>query len=177
MKKIINILSAAVLLFFLNSCATSGSIPTEKVAQLLQSGEFTFMAERANPSNYDVVNVMNSLPNSSSSRMLDLDYGYTIQLKKAELQVELPYFGRMYNPSYDTSKNSYRFTSKDYKVNQQEGKKGSTVYTIQTSDQPIIRRIIMEIFKNGKAYVSIDSNDRAPITYDGYIMENADPKK
>lgn len=177
MKKIINILSAAVFLMFMNSCATTGSIPSEKVAQLLQSGEFTFMAERANPTNYDVVNIMNSLPTSSSSRMLDLDYGYTIQIKKSELQVELPYFGRMYNPSYDTSKNSYRFSSKEYTVDQQAGKKGSTVYTIQTSDQPNIRRIIMEVFKNGKAYVSIDSNDRAPITYDGYIMENSAPKK
>ncbi|MGZ5284650.1 MAG: DUF4251 domain-containing protein [Kaistella sp.] len=37
--------------------------------------------------------------------------------------------------------------------------------------------MIMEVFKNGKAYVSIDSNDRAPITYDGYIMENTAPKK
>lgn len=173
MKKIINILSAAVILILVNSCSTTGSIPSEKVALLLQSGEFTFMAERANPTNYEVVNVMNS----SSSRMLDLDYGYTIQIKKSELQVELPYFGRMYNPSYDTSKNSYRFTSKEYTVDQQAGKKGSTVYTIQTSDQPNIRRIIMEVFKNGKAYVSIDSNDRAPITYDGYIMENTAPKK
>lgn len=177
MKKFINILSAAMLIVFLNSCASAGAIPSEKVATLLQSGEFTFMAEKANPTNYDVVNVMNSLPTSSSSRMLDLDYGYTIQLKKSELAVELPYFGRMYNPSYDTSKNSYRFTSKDFTVNAQPGKNGSTVYTMLTKDQPNIRRIIMEVFKNGKAYVSIDSNDRATISYNGYIMENTVPKK
>lgn len=177
MKKFINILSAAMLIVFLNSCASAGAIPSEKVATLLQSGEFTFMAEKANPTNYDVVNVMNSLPTSSSSRMLDLDYGYTIQLKKSEFTVELPYFGRMYNPSYDTSKNSYRFTSKDFSLSEQPGKKGSTVYTIITKDQPNIRRIIMEVFKNGKSYVSIDSNDRATISYDGYIMENVAPKK
>ncbi len=177
MKKFINILSAAMLIVFLNSCASAGAIPSEKVTTLLQSGEFTFMAEKANPTNYDVVNVMNSLPTSSSSRMLDLDYGYTIQLKKSELAVELPYFGRMYNPSYDTSKNSYRFTSKDFTVSQQTGKKQSAVYTIITKDQPNIRRIIMEVFRSGKTYVSIDSNDRAPISYDGYLMENEAAKK
>lgn len=177
MKNLINILSTAFLFILINSCSSTASIPSAKVAELLRNGEFTFMAERALPSNYDVVNVMNSLPRSSSSRMLDLDYGYTIVLKKSELRVELPYFGRMYNPSYDTSNNSYRFTSKDFTVSQQTGKKGSSVYTILTKDQPNIRRIMMEVFSSGKTYVSIDSNDRAPISYDGYLMENETVKK
>ncbi|WP_332034088.1 DUF4251 domain-containing protein [Kaistella sp.] len=177
MKNLINILSSAFLLILINSCAATPNMPSEKVAALLRNGEFTFMAEQAQPSNYDVVNVMNSLPRSSSSRMLDLDYGYTIVLKKSELRVELPYFGRMYSPSYDTANNSYRFTSKDFTVSQQTGKKQSSVYTIITKDQPNIRRIIMEVFSSGKTYVSIDSNDRAPISYDGYLMENEAAKK
>ena len=177
MKNLINILSAAVLLILMNSCTSTANLPSAKVTELLRNGEFTFMAEQAQPSNSDVVNVMNSLPRSSASRMLDLDYGYTIVLKKSELRVELPYFGRMYNPSYDTSNNSYRFTSKDFTVSQQTGKKGSSVYTILTKDQPNIRRIMMEVFSSGKTYVSIDSNDRAPISYDGYLMENETVKK
>lgn len=177
MKNLINILSTAFLFILINSCSSTASIPSAKVAELLRNGEFTFMAERALPSNYDVVNVMNSLPRSSSSRMLDLDYGYTIVLKKSELRVELPYFGRMYSPSYDTANNSYRFTSKDFTVSQQTGKKGSTVYTFLTKDQPTVRRIIMEVFSNGKTYVSIDSNDRTPISYNGYLMESELPKK
>ena len=177
MKNLINILSAAVLLILMNSCTSTANLPSAKVTELLRNGEFTFMAEQAQPSNYDVVNVMNSLPRSSASRMLDLDYGYTIVLKKSELRVELPYFGRMYNPSYDTSNNSYRFTSKDFTVSQQTGKKQSSVYTIITKDQPNIRRIMMEVFSSGKTYVSIDSNDRAPISYDGYLMENETVKK
>lgn len=177
MKKLFNIFSAALLMMFINSCASTGNIPSEKVASLLNSGEFTFMAQQANPTNYDVVNVMNSLPGSSSSRMLNLDYGYTVQIRKTELLVELPYFGRMYTPSYDPSKNSYRFTSKDFTINQQAGKKESSVFTIITKDQPNVRRIIMEVFRNGKAFVSIDSNDRQPISYDGYIMENIAVKK
>lgn len=177
MKNLINILSTAVLLILMNSCTSTANLPSAKVTELLRNGEFTFMAEQAQPSNYDVVNVMNSLPRSSASRMLDLDYGYTIVLKKSELRVELPYFGRMYNPSYDTSNNSYRFTSKDFTVSQQTGKKQSSVYTIITKDQPNIRRIIMEVFSSGKTYVSIDSNDRASISYDGYLMENEAAKK
>lgn len=163
---------SVMMLMLLSACGSTTNIPREKVNSLLQSGEFTFMAQRAVPTNFDVVNVMNSLPNSSSTRMLQLDYGYTIRLKSNELLVELPYFGRMYTPSYDTSKNSYRFTSKDFSLMQAEGKKGSRIYTISPNDHKEVRRIIMEVFANGKAYVSIDSNDRQPISYDGYIMEN-----
>ena len=39
------------------------------------------MAKR-NPTNFDVINIMNSMPNGNSARMLDLDYGYTVVLKK-----------------------------------------------------------------------------------------------
>jgi hypothetical protein len=115
---------------------------------------------------------MNSIPGGSSSRMLNLDSGYTVEIRKDKLDVTLPYFGRMYTSNMDHSKNSYRFTSKDFTVNKKRGKKGSSVFTIVTNDQQNIRTITMEVFLNGKAYVSIDSNDRQPISYDGYITEN-----
>ena len=139
MKNLINILSTAVLLILMNSCTSTANLPSAKVTELLRNGEFTFMAEQAQPSNSDVVNVMNSLPRSSASRMLDLDYGYTIVLKKSELRVELPYFGRMYNPSYDTSNNSYRFTSKDFTVSQQTGKSN---YFFRSSSTNILASVL-----------------------------------
>lgn len=176
MKKYIPYL-AAFILSMITSCASTGSLPKEKVTSLLQSKEFTFMAERAIPTNFDVINVMNSLPANNANRMLNLDYGYTIRLKSSELLVELPYFGRMFNPSYDTSKNSFRFTSKEFTVNQTQGKKGNQIFTILPKDQQEVRRIIMEVYPNGKAYVSIDANDRQAISYDGYIMENTTPSK
>ena len=135
------------------------------------------MAERANPTHFDVINVMNSMPNGNSSRMLDLDYGYTMVLKEKELDVTLPYFGRMFNPSYDTSKNSYRFTSKDFTLSKILNKKGNLVYTISPKDVDHVRVIYIEVYKNGSAYVSIDSNDRQPISYNGYLMKNKISKK
>lgn len=134
------------------------------------------MAERAVPTNMDVINVMNSLPNSSSARILNLDYGYTLVIKKEEIVATLPYYGRMFTPSFDMNKNSYRFTSKDFTINKTAGKKGSSIYIISLSDQPNIRKMILEVYGNGKSYLSINSNDRQPISYDGYIMEN-DVKK
>jgi hypothetical protein len=130
------------------------------------------MATKANPTNSDVINVINSMPNASSVRMLNLDYGYDVVIKEKEIMVTLPYFGRMYNPSYDSSKNSYRFTSKDFSINKKQNKKGNWVYTINPKDAEGVRTIYLEIYRNGNAYLSIDSNDRQPISYDGYIMKN-----
>lgn len=176
MKKLSLYLSA-LLLTVMVSCGPTSGLPKAQVNALLSSGEFTFMAERANPTNYDVVNVMNSFPNSSSSRMLTLDYGYTVQIKKSEVKVELPYFGRSFTPSYDTTKSSYRFTSKDFNISQREGKKGSVVYTILPNDQPNVQKITVEVYPQGKAYVAVSSNDRQGISYDGYIMANEQAKK
>lgn len=172
MKNIIKIAFAFSLLVIMGSCSTQTKVPSEKVNMLLQNQEFTFMAERAIPTNIDVINVMNSLPNSSSARILNLDYGYTLVIKKDEIVATLPYYGRMFTPSFDINKNSYRFTSKDFTINKTAGKKGSSIYTISLSDQPNIRKMILEVYGNGKSYLSMNSNDRQPISYDGYIMEN-----
>lgn len=166
-----------LVMILTNSCDTQSNVNTEKVTSLLQSTEFTFLAEHANPTSYDVVNVLNSLPNSSSSNILNLEYGYTVEIKKDEIKVDLPYFGTMYTPNFDSEKNSFRFTSKDFKINKTAGKKGSTIYSIQPKDQQNINNIILEVYKNGKAYLSIRANDRQSISYDGYIMANKTVKK
>ncbi len=170
MKNIWN--TIGIFLLLLTSCGSQLNMAPEKVNQLLSRGEFTFMAQRANPTNADVTNVLNSLPNASSARILNLDYGYTLQITKDQLDVNLPYFGRTYNPSYDTSKNSFRFTSKSFRVTQKDGKNGNKNYFFTVNDQNSIRKMNLEIFSNGKAYLSVDADDRQPISYDGYIMEN-----
>ena len=161
----------------LSSCTTQNVEKSAVVEALLQKSEFTFMAEHASPSNLDVVNVMNSITGGSSSRMLNLDSGYTIEIRSDELEVTLPYFGRMYQSSMDPSKNSYRFSSKDFTITNKEGKKGSSIFTIVTNDQQNTTTINIQVYKNGKAYVWIDSNDRQAISYDGYIMANTAVKK
>lgn len=166
------LMSVMFLLTFLFSCTSQTYVDEKSLDQFISSNELTFMAKRANPTNFDVINVMNSMPNNNSARMLNLDYGYSVVLKDKELTVNLPYFGRLFNPSYDTSKNSYNFTSKDFTISKVQNKKGNWVYTISPKDQNNIKVIYLEIFKNGAAFVSIDSSDRQAISYDGYIMKN-----
>lgn len=162
-----------VLMVVFNACSSKNTVANANITNLLKENEFTFMAQRANPTNSDVVNVINSLPNSSSSQILNLDYGYSLKITENEIVAELPYFGRMFTSNYDNTNNSYRFTSKDFTLTQKAGKKGSTIYFINTKDQQNVRRMILEVFPNGKAYFNIDSTDRQPISYDGYIQENS----
>ena len=171
MKKTV-LMSVMFLLTLLFSCTSQTYVEPKTLEGLINSNQFTFMPKRANPTNFDVINVMNSLPNNNSARMLDLDYGYSVVIKEKELDVNLPYFGRLFNPSYDTSKNSYNFNSKDFTVSKLQNKKGNWVFTVSPKDLSNVRVIYIEIFKNGGAYVSIDSNDRQAISYDGYIMKN-----
>lgn len=178
MKKYISIIFIFGFLFLFQNCSSQGGMDSQTVNMLVNSQDFSFRAERATPTNYDVINVMNSLPNSTSTRILDLTGGnYSIDLRSDKLEVVLPYFGRVFNPSYGNSdKNSYRFTSKDFTVNKSQNKKGNWVVRIKPNDVSNADEIIIEVFKNGKAFTSIRSNDRQPISYDGYITKNEEVK-
>ncbi|ASW75526.1 hypothetical protein IQ37_16310 [Chryseobacterium piperi] len=173
MKKYISLIFVFGLLVFFQSCSSQNTVSSKITDALVNSQEFTFHAERANPTNYDVINIVNSMPNSTSTRIFQLDGTYTIELKNNVVNVTLPYFGRLFNPTYgNNDKNSYRFSSKDFTVNKSQNKKGNWIVKIKPNDVSNVSEIIIEVYKNSKAFTSIRSNDRQPITYDGYISKN-----
>lgn len=173
MKKYIQIISVFALLILFQNCSSQNTVNSQLVNNLVSSDEFTFHAERANPMNYDVINIVNSIPNAPQLRTFQISgNNYGIVIKKNEMEVALPYFGRAFTSTYGSSDTSYRFTSKDYTVTKSQSKKGNWVYKIKTNDVKNVTDINIEIFKNGKALTSIRSNDRQPISYDGYISKS-----
>ncbi|HCA09051.1 MULTISPECIES: DUF4251 domain-containing protein [unclassified Chryseobacterium] len=178
MKKYISLIFIFGFLFFFQSCSSQGSLESKTVDALVNSQELTFYAQRANPTNYDVINVMGSIQNAPTTRMLQLDErSYSIVITKNNVEVTLPYFGRLFTPSYNTANNSYRFTSKDFTINKSQNKKGKWTLKIKPNDVRNVDEINIEVFKNGKAFVSMRSNDRQPITYDGYVTKNEEMPK
>ena len=178
MKKYISLIFIFGFLFFFQSCASQASADPKTVDALVNSQEFTFHAQRANTSNYDVIRIMNSIPNSTSTRMLDLNGNYTIEIHQNTMEVTLPFYGRIFsnNTFGNPDGNSFRFTSKDFTISKSQNKKGKWTLKIKPNDTRNIDQINIEIFKTGKAFVSINSNDRQPISYDGYVSKNEEKK-
>ena len=177
MKKIILILIGIVVTVS-QSCSSQVYMEKETLQKVISDGSFTFMAQKANVTNNDVVNIANSLPNYGANRMLELDYGYNLEIKGKELTSTLPYFGRGYNTnSYDTQKQGLRFASKDFSISKTLNRKGNHIITIKPNDVSHVDQLILEVYKNGKAFLSVDANDRQPISFDGYLMKNEEVKK
>lgn len=159
-------------LFSLFSCSTSKiTVDSAKVKSLMASGEFRFIAEKANPTNSDVINVMNSFPGYTSSRFLSLDPGYGVNFTKTKLSFALPYFGRLYVANLDPQKNGFDFDTVDFTVDNSRSTVKKTVFLYNLKESQGIQQMYLEVYPNGRAYLSINSNDRQPISYDGYVAD------
>lgn len=167
MKSLILIFGLALMTV---SCGSQTYLDATTLSSVVQNKEFNFNATKAFPTNYDVINVMNSMPGSTGTRILNLDPGNGFNLKKDLFSVALPYFGRAFNANpADASNGGIRFESKDFRVKQSVTKKGNTMFVITTVDQKESYVFTLEIFKNGSAFLSVSSNNRQPISFDGNI--------
>lgn len=170
MKKYI-LLSLALVVAIFYSCSSQEYLDKATVDNLLKAKEFTFMAKRAVPSSNDVSRVMIGSV-QGSTRLLDLDYGYTLEVTQDKITSTLPYFGRMYTPTSDPDKQSYRFTSEKFTYKESVDKKNVKVITLRPQDVTHIQRMVIQVFPNGRAYLSVEATDRQLISYDGYLMKN-----
>ncbi len=170
MKKFFLVAIALIFVFLLAQCSTSKTIVSpEKVSQLLSTKSFRFFAEKANPSGMDAVNVMNAMRPAASTQILNLQPGYGVDFTPKKITSNLPYFGRMYKASMDPQKNAYNFTVEKFSIDDSKSSTKKAVFVYNVNDAQNIIRMILEIFPNGRAYLSIDSNDRQLISYDGYV--------
>lgn len=152
------------------SCGSQTYLDPTTLTSVIEKKEFNFNATKAFPTGGDVIGVMNSLPNGGASRILNLDPGYGFNLKKDLFSVSLPYFGRAFNSTPgDPNNGGFRFESKDFYIKQSTTRKGNTLLVITPKDQKVSMTFNLEIFKNGSAFLSVNSNDRQPISYDGNI--------
>lgn len=162
----------AIVLFLVNSCGSNKNIVNAESRDLLNSGKFSFVAEKASPTNLDVINIMNSMPAGNSARMMDLSAGYYVNFSPDEISASLPYFGRMFVANMDPTKNGLDFKSKSFTVDTSRSTDKKTVWAVRFNDVQNVNQLFLEVYKNGKAYVSINANDRQAISYDGHISEN-----
>lgn len=149
-----------ILLFITTGCLTGEAQKTD-VKRLVDSQTYTFIAQRANP---------------MSSASIDLAGGYDVVVSKNKIVVYLPYYGRAYTaPS--TSDGGIKFTSTSFEHTLTPGKKDSWNITIKPKDDNTIRELLFIFFDNGTATLQVNSDQRQPISFDGYIRESKPAKE
>lgn len=123
------------------------------VKKAVQSKNFVFKAQTA-------------YPMGGSSRFLTP--GYDLKISGDSLVTYLPYFGRAYvAPS--TGEGPIRFTSANFSFKAKQKKKGSWEIIIDPGDTEDVREMVLRIFENGHATLSVLSNNRQSISFSGRV--------
>lgn len=98
-----------------------------------------------------------------------LDPGYTLKVRPDTVISDLPYFGRAYSAEYGSSDGGLKATSTSFEYEMKDRKKGGWEILIKTKDQKEQLQMVLTIFDNGSASLTVSSTSRQPISYDGNI--------
>jgi hypothetical protein len=124
------------------------------VREIIESKNFTFIARSATP---------------MSGRFINLNTLYDVRVFGDTVLSDLPYYGRAFTAPVNPAESALRFTSTrfDYKI--KERKKNGWEITISPKDGKDVRQMYMTVYENGTAFLQILSNNRQPISFNGYV--------
>ena len=159
MKKLKNILirSLSGLFLFIApvTIVHAQKLDKAQVQNAIQSKQFVFKAQTV-------------LPMTGISRQLTTEYD--VKLLGDSVIAYLPYFGRAYSVTYG-ERGGIDFTSTKFDYNIKQRKKGGWDVTIKPNDGKDIQELNFTISENGSATLQVTSNNRQPISFNGYIVE------
>ncbi|OQP39845.1 hypothetical protein A4H97_16625 [Niastella yeongjuensis] len=114
-----------------------------------------------------VFKAQTALPTAGATRQLTSDYDFRVS--KDTIVSDLPYFGRAYTAPLNPSEGPLQFTSTDFQYTVNTNKKGGWNVSIAPKDRTDPRELLMTIFENGSASMVVNSNNRQPISFNGYV--------
>ncbi|WP_431242458.1 DUF4251 domain-containing protein [Flavobacterium sp. P21] len=125
----------------------------KEIEALIDSKNFVFEAQKATP---------------QGGRLLNLDYNtYFLKFNETKTTCDLPFFGRAYNVAYGGD-GGIKFEGVPENIKIDKSKKKVTVKaTVKGKDD--VFDLLFTIFSDGGASLSVSSNNRAPISYDGEV--------
>ncbi|WP_343707273.1 DUF4251 domain-containing protein [Flavobacterium sp.] len=124
-----------------------------EIKALIDSQNFVFEAQKATP---------------QGGRLIQLDYNtYFLKFKTDNTTCDLPFFGRGYNVGYNGD-GGIKFEGKPENV-KVETKKNNTILKATVRGKSDVYNLMFSIFYNGSTTLSVSSNNRGPISYDGII--------
>jgi hypothetical protein len=96
---------------------------------------------------------------------------YDLKISRDTITAYLPYFGRAYTAPLNTSDAGINLNTTNFGYKVTPGKKGSWNILIQPKDDRSISQISLQVFNNANASLNVISQNRSPISYQGYITE------
>ncbi len=126
-----------------------------EIRQKIASQRYTFIADYA-------------YPQRGGSRSLTSDYDFRV--RRDSVISYLPYFGQAYfDVPYNPTDGGIKFTSTkfDYKV--KERKHGGWHIEIVPRDVKNLNKVYLDVSEDGYANLSVNSNNRDPINFNGYL--------
>lgn len=170
--KKIGFLALAVIAFRANAQTDKAT-----TARIVNEKNYIFVATSAIPVNSAAVNdILLKMPGNGGGGVVNLaGNGYDVRLNKDSLIAYLPYYGRSYIAPVSNDDNGYKFTATDFTYDEVKTKKGWDI-SIRTKDVRDNTRLQLSISEKGYASLTITSNSRQSITYNGYLSE-VKPKK
>jgi hypothetical protein len=143
-----------IITAFSFSACNKNTVPQDDipVEQVINSKQYTFLAETANPMGGSAIRLSN---------------GYDLIIKPNEVIATLPYYGRAYTA--DRNFAGIRFTSTRFAYNVTTNDKHGWDITIQPDDVPEIQEMRLTIHADGYATLYVTSTNRQAISYYGRL--------
>ena len=124
------------------------------VKNMIESKEYVFKAQTA-------------LPTTGRTRQLNSEFD--LKVSDDTLVSYLPYFGRAFSAPMNSSQGPLNFTSTDFDYKVSNRKKGGWDILIKPKDVNDPRQMALSVYDNGNASLTVTSNNRQPIAFNGYI--------
>ncbi len=108
-------------------------------------------------------------PQYGSSRQIT-PADYSLNFSSAKIEAYLPYYGRAYGGADVFAERSpLYFSSTDFTLQTNDGKKGSKEVSVKFKDQREISNMYFTIFPNGSATLNVNMTNRSPISFIGKV--------
>ncbi len=109
-------------------------------------------------------------------RFRQLTTDYNVKVSKDTVSSDLPYFGRSYSADIGSSEGGINFTSTDFEYQVSDRKKGGWDITIKPRDVKDVQQFNLSVFESGSASLQVNSTNRQPISFNGYVSEKKSKK-
>lgn len=103
--------------------------------------------------------------------MHQLTTEYDLRVSPDSIISWLPYFGRAFSAPVNASEGGIKFTSTNFNYTSVNRTKGGWDITIKPKDAADVNQLLLTVFASGSASLQVISNNREPITFNGYISE------